>query len=99
MTNSPRPASPPDAPLIRVPGSVAGYFIAGPFFVALGSVFAGVEVNDPLVPHLIGAILLAFGFAFVAAALVLVGVRQIAQQQVDLLARADRDRHDTSIGR
>jgi len=92
MTNSPHATRVPAVTRIRLPSSVAGYFIAGPFFIVLGTFVAGVNINEQydwvIYPTMIGVAILALGLAMLTTAFVLVGNRQIAQQQTDVLLRA-----------
>lgn len=86
----------PDARL-RMPGAVFWMFLTAPILIGFGA-FVTVAMQpfvnsvsmkgDALVMTIVGLILLCLGVAFLMAALVLVGVRSIAQQQTDLLREA-----------
>jgi hypothetical protein len=97
MTNSlvsrvPRPSS----SRVRLPGFAVGLLIAGPFFLVLGALLVGLNArlsyDWTIFPIVIGSVVFATGLAMVTAALVLVGTRLVAQQQVEIHLRAARDR-------
>ena len=97
MTNS--PVSPaPRAPSSRVhlSGFAVGLLIAGPFFMLLGALLVALNARLPydwtIFPIVIGSVVFATGLAMVTAALVLVGTRLVAKQQVEIHLRAARDR-------
>jgi hypothetical protein len=92
MTNSPQITPSSYAARIHLPSSVAVYFIVGPFCVVFGALLAALNVDQPfdwaVFPTTIGVSMLALGLALLTTALVVVGNRQLAQQQTDVLLRA-----------
>lgn len=96
MTNtSPTPApAPTDSPQVRLPGIAIGMFIVAPVLMLLGwLIVMGSGYADyferAATQATLGTVVFFTGVVLLVAALVLEGVRGIAQRQLDLL-RADR---------
>lgn len=95
MTNS--PASHPSAPRpdrIALPALGSTLFIISFFFIpigaALGTVNAHYDFDWASFQTRLGTVIFWFGAASLFAALLLVGIRSIAQQHLDLVLRAQR---------
>ena len=99
--SAPGPAAPPSAAFdssarLRLPGFVVALYVLSPILLLLGAVnFLATEPRDYLeraaTQATVGIVMFLVGLALLLAALVLTGVRSIAQQQLDLL-RTERDR-------
>ena len=91
----------PEPPYIRTPGGVAALFVAALLLMVTGGVLTLVQSELMARPEpkdfavfqtWLGTVLFHIGLAFLAAGLVIVGVRAMLQQQTEAL-RAHR--HDS----
>lgn len=80
---------------VRLPGIATALLVLSPFFLVLGAVNflatgpRGYFDNAPT-QAMVGVVIFGAGVGLLLAGLVLVGVRTIAQRQVDLLLEARR---------
>lgn len=95
MTNPPIPdTSEPTATRLRLPGVASVFFTVSPFLLLfggfLGQVNASVTASYGVFQTQLGSAIFLVGLAFLMTAIVLVGVRAIAQQQLDILLQHKR---------
>lgn len=103
--NTPLPANetPTPASRLRAPSSAFWMLLACPFLLGFGT-FVTVAMQpfvntvsargDAVLMAWAGAILLCLGVTFLIAGLVILGVRSLVQQQLDLLRGARAGHHD-----
>ncbi|SDB93879.1 hypothetical protein SAMN05216410_1060 [Sanguibacter gelidistatuariae] len=88
---------------IRLPGVATGLFVVSPVLLLFGwQILMGTSSRRffdgaPFQASL-GTVMLLVGVASLLTALVLVGVRAVAQQQVDVLLQVERDRYAQAAG-
>ena len=95
-----QPSQTPEPPYIRTPGGVAALFIAALLLMVMGGFLTLVQSELMARPEpkdfavfqtWLGTVLFHIGLAFLAAGLVIVGVRAMLQQQVEALLAHRRD--------
>jgi len=74
---------------IKTPGVASVFFVISPFMLLLGGflaqVNASVTASYGVFQTQLGSAIFLVGIAFLVTAIVLVGVRSVAQQQLDIL--------------
>ena len=91
MTNPPLPPAPAH---IKLPGIASGLFFAAPLLLLIGG-FLGTIHGDGVIDFQVfqtrlGTVLFWIGIASLMTGFILVGVRAIAQQQLDVLRGVNR---------
>ncbi|CAN5413002.1 hypothetical protein BH10ACT7_BH10ACT7_08550 [soil metagenome] len=94
MTNTHVPSESQAETRIYLPGVAGFFFGASPFLLLIGGFLARVQahltIDWAVTMTLIGTVGFFVGVGMLSIAVILVGVRSIAQQQVDILLRANR---------
>ena len=94
MTNQPQYPSDPQSTRVQLPGVAGFFFGASPFLLLIGGFLARVNAHLSfdwaVTMTLIGSVAFGVGAAMLSIAVILAGVRSIAQQQVDILLRERR---------